>query len=189
MLPTRTRLLAVALGILAAATPRLTTAQASTPAPDTTTRVPSLAGYAPSHIAAAESLLAAANMEKMLGDMTEQSIQAQIQAMPQMAQFADILREFMKEQMDWKALKPEFVALYVQTFTEPELREVAAFYRTPIGQKMLAKTPELMSRGMALSQRRMQAAMPRMFERIQARAAELQKQGKLTPPDAPPKRP
>ena len=180
---------AVASFALLALVPLATSAQTTIqgtgqPARESTT---DLARYPRSHVAAADSLLMASNMETMLAGMAERTVQSQLQAMPQLAPFADIFREFMFEQMDWKVLRPEFLALYVQTFSESELREVTAFYRTPLGQKLLAKSPELMARAMELSNRRVQAAMPRMLERIQARAAELQREGKpLTAPPGTP---
>jgi hypothetical protein len=53
----------------------------------------------------------------------------------------------------------EMVPLYAETYTLDEIRQLTAFYASPLGQKMQAKTPELMSRSMEISQRVM---MPRI---------------------------
>jgi hypothetical protein len=53
----------------------------------------------------------------------------------------------------------EMVPLYAETYTLDELRQLIAFYSSPLGQKMLAKMPMLMNRGMEISQRVM---MPRI---------------------------
>ena len=53
----------------------------------------------------------------------------------------------------------EMVPLYADTYTLDEIRPLTAFYTSPIGQKMQAKMPELMSRSMEISQRVM---MPRI---------------------------
>ena len=43
----------------------------------------------------------------------------------------------------WDAVHPKLVALYMQAYTEPELDGILAFYKTPPGQALIAKTPEL----------------------------------------------
>lgn len=45
------------------------------------------------------------------------------------------------------------VAVYVSNFTAEELRAATAFYRTPAGQKFLAKNPLVMQQTMVLGQK------------------------------------
>ena len=61
----------------------------------------------------------------------------------------------------------EMVPIYAETYTLDEIRQLTAFYASPLGQKLQAKMPELMSRSMQISQRVM---MPR----IQKALAESQ---------------
>jgi hypothetical protein len=53
----------------------------------------------------------------------------------------------------------EMVPLYAETYTLDEIRQLTAFYASPLGQKMQANMPTLMSRSMQISQRVM---MPRI---------------------------
>ncbi len=53
----------------------------------------------------------------------------------------------------------EMVPLYAETYTLDEIRQLTAFYASPLGQKMQAKMPELMNRSLQISQRVM---MPRI---------------------------
>jgi hypothetical protein len=53
----------------------------------------------------------------------------------------------------------EMVPLYAETYTLDEIRQLTAFYASPLGQKMQANMPALMSRSMEISQRVM---MPRI---------------------------
>jgi hypothetical protein len=57
----------------------------------------------------------------------------------------------------------EMVPLYAETYTLDEIRQLSAFYASPLGQKMLASTPTLMSRSMEISNRVM---MPRIEKAI-----------------------
>jgi hypothetical protein len=59
--------------------------------------------------------------------------------------------------LSWDKIKPGFVKLYVDAFTEDELDGMIAFYRSPAGQAMVAKTPKLMSDASAITQERMLA--------------------------------
>jgi hypothetical protein len=61
----------------------------------------------------------------------------------------------------------EMVPIYAETYTLDEIRQLTAFYASPLGQKLQAKMPELMSRSMQISQR---VLMPR----IQKAMAESQ---------------
>jgi len=42
------------------------------------------------------------------------------------------------------------------------LRELTAFYKSPLGQKMLNKMPQLLEQSMQLAQRHLQESMPRL---------------------------
>lgn len=59
----------------------------------------------------------------------------------------------------------EMVPLYAETYTLDEIRQLTAFYASPLGQKMQAKMPELMNRSMQISQRVM---MPRIQKAMAA---------------------
>jgi hypothetical protein len=65
----------------------------------------------------------------------------------------------------------ETVPLYARTFSAAELKQMADFYRTPTGAKMLAVMPKLMGEGMQLGQ---QVVMRRIGPIMQ----KLQQEGK-----------
>jgi hypothetical protein len=67
----------------------------------------------------------------------------------------------------------EMVPLYANNFTTAEINELAAFYRTPIGRKMMATVPKIAAESMAISQK---VVMPRMGKLMQDMMQELQKQ-------------
>lgn len=62
----------------------------------------------------------------------------------------------------------EMVPLYAETYTLDEIRQLSAFYASPLGQKMLANMPKLMSRSMEISNRVM---MPRI-QKMMAQSAQ-----------------
>ena len=47
----------------------------------------------------------------------------------------------------------EMVPLYANTYSVAEIRQLAAFYQSPVGQKMLVSMPKMMSEGLVISNR------------------------------------
>jgi hypothetical protein len=72
-----------------------------------------------------------------------------------------------EERMSWDKLKPEYMKVYGDVFSEEEVTGIVAFYKTAIGQTMLAKMPLLMSKSMEISQRRMAGLMPEIQRQMQ----------------------
>lgn len=64
------------------------------------------------------------------------------------------------------------VPLYANTYTLEEVRQMSAFYQSPVGQKMLATTPKLMGEGMALSN---QIMAPRINKLMQSLTKDAKK--------------
>lgn len=112
--------------------------------------------------------------EETMRESTDLILRQQVEQNPMMAQFEDIMREFMTKHLDWQELRPEFVQLYVDIYTEPELREMTAFYRTPLGRKMLETLPQVTVRSQEISQRRLQQHLPEMMQQIMQRMGQQQ---------------
>jgi len=66
------------------------------------------------------------------------------------------------EEMSWEKMRADYVAIYAETFTEEELRGMVEFYQTPVGRKLIEKTPELMQRPMMITQKQMAEMMPKV---------------------------
>ena len=84
--------------------------------------------------------------------------------------------QFLRETLDWQTMEPQYVDLYATTYTEEDIDGLLVFYRSPTGQAMVAKQPEILAKSQAIAQTRMQAAMPKLMQLIlQASAAQQQK--------------
>ncbi len=124
----------------------------------------------------AEELLKTMHMDTALAESVDGMLQMQLQASPQMAPFADIMRTFLMKHMSFEALRPGMTAIYAQAFTAAELREIVSFYKTETGQKTARLMPMLMQQGAALGQAAVQEHMPELESLLSARAAELEAQ-------------
>ena len=85
--------------------------------------------------------------------------------------------ETVNAHVGWKAMEPDYVDLYAQTYTEDELDAIIAFYKTPAGMSMIAKTPELSQKSMTLVQQKMVSLQPQIQQMVEdfARKAAAEK--------------
>ena len=125
---------------------------------------------APSHRAAVRRLMEVTRVRESLEQGAESMLRAQMQQAPQLARYETVLRDFYREEMSWAVLEPEFTRLYLEVFTEAELRELIAFYESALGQRLIAKMPLVMAKSNQLTSARLQGAMPRLMARLQAAA-------------------
>jgi uncharacterized protein len=77
-------------------------------------------------------------------------------------EFRQKLVDLIRASACWKAMEPDLVKLYSDAYSENELDGILAFYRTPAGRAMLAKTPELTERSIAISPQRMAQLTPKI---------------------------
>jgi hypothetical protein len=84
---------------------------------------------------------------------------------------------FIESELSWKSMQTEYVDLYSQTFTEEEIDGMLAFYKSPAGVAIIAKTPELTQKSTTLAQKRMLAVQPQLQKMIQDFASTAGKQG------------
>ena len=133
------------------------------------------------------------NLDRMMSAM-----KAQVEATAQNAPGADkmtpekkkIQQDFINNSMQvvnhafgWQALESAYIKLYADTYTESELDGILAFYKSPAGQAMLAKTPQLTAGTMQIVHSRMGDFQPKM----QALQDQYLKQ--MAAPATPPARP
>jgi hypothetical protein len=64
----------------------------------------------------------------------------------------------------------ETVPIYARHFSADELKQITAFYRTPVGGKMLKLMPQLMGEGMQIGQQIVQRRVGPMLQKMQQQA-------------------
>jgi len=96
-----------------------------------------------SHRKAAEELLLVLEVEKSLPKVVAQVVANQVQHNPQLAPQREVLQRFLTTYVNWDSVKEETITAYTQEFTEPELKTLTEFYKTPLGKKASEKMPQL----------------------------------------------
>src|SRR6266567_3284746 len=100
-------------------------------------------GDAQSHRKAAENLLIVMEVDKSLPKIADQVVENQLQQNPQLAPQRDIMQKFLTKYLNWESVKEDTITAYTQEFTEPELKKLTEFYKTPVGKKASEKMPQL----------------------------------------------
>jgi hypothetical protein len=100
----------------------------------------------------------------------------------------------LQEELSWDKLKPIYLQVYSESFTQEEIDGLIAFYDSPAGKAYVAKMPVVMQKTMVLMQQRIGPMMQKMQQSIQetaqeVRAAKQKKDaaaaGQAPAPDAP----
>jgi hypothetical protein len=125
---------------------------------------------APSHRAAIEELFVAIGAEREMTAGVEAEIRAAVSRQPGMAEYEGMMLAHARRYLRWADLKEDFIRLYARTYTEPETRELAAFYRTPLGQKSLRVQPQLGAEVRRITQARLRPHAKELSDAISARA-------------------
>ncbi|YCM43798.1 DUF2059 domain-containing protein [Verrucomicrobiaceae bacterium 227] len=83
--------------------------------------------------------------------MVEQSLANQNLTKAEMAEVKEAFMDYMGRLANDPELLSKTIELYNASFTEDEINELIAFYRTPLGKKTLTTLPDIMGETMKLS--------------------------------------
>ena len=135
--------------------------------------LPSLAcADAQTHRQEVETLFKLTHMEAKIEESVDNVLAMQLQQNPQLAQRQAVLRAFLEKYIGWNSMKEPLIEMYVKTFSEPELKEMNAFYITPTGQKVILQLPELVQERNRLAMQRIQANIGELEQAIAQQPGE-----------------
>ena len=146
---------------------------AATPVADATAGEVAKPVQKDSHTLAVEEFFTVMNMKETSEKTIDQMLAMQVQQQPQLASYKDVMTAFLRKYVSYEALKGDMVKLYKAEFTEDEIREMTAFYRTPVGKKAVSKLPTLTASGAQLGMKRVQMNMGELQQAIAKREVEL----------------
>jgi len=90
------------------------------------------------------------------------------------AQTIDKVMSQLQERLSWSRMKPEFIRLYDDVYSDEEITGILAFYKSAAGQAFVKKMPILITKSMEISQRQMADLMPEL-QRIVKEGAQKNK--------------
>lgn len=141
---------------------------------------------APASAASIEKLLqitkTEALLESMYGNVEASMRQAMIQSLAgkpvspeQKRLLDDAPKRFvavMREELSWAQLKPMYVQIYRDNFTQEEINGLIAFYDSPAGRAFVTKMPVVMQQSMSAMQTRIKPFAEKMRAAVQQAIAE-----------------
>ena len=141
---------------------------------------------APPSEASIEALLTVTKAERLLDGMyanIEQMMRQSMQAAVQGQTLSDEQRrvldaaparlaKVMREELSYASLKPLYVGIYRESFTQDEVDGLLAFYRSPAGVAMIEKMPLVMQKSMVGVQQRMGPIMDKLRQAMEAAVAD-----------------
>lgn len=147
----------------------------------------SLANAAAS-VTSVEKLLQVMKVEKQLDLMYTQTLPAMQQGMRQALtqqvgaaeadkaaqSIAPKVNAVIREELSWAKLRPEFVQVYAETFSQAEIDAMIQFYSTPTGAGLVDKMPQVAQRSAVMMQKRMGPVMQRVMQVVRDEAPKAQ---------------
>ena len=102
-----------------------------------------------------------------------------------------------KAELNWPAIEPVMIEVYRNTFSQHEVDGMLTFYRSEVGQAVIAKLPTAMQKSMTSIQGHVKTLTPKIVQLEKDTAAQLKAaadpqpaapsaQGAQAPPQAPP---
>ncbi len=132
-----------------------------------------------SHLDAAYKLLEVSNTEKTLTQSIDQMAELELQNNPALLPYRDILRNFYAEVLSFESLKDDYAYIYMDHFTEAEIRELIEFHQSEIGQKLVASQPIIVRQTAELGQERVMNGIGDLRVRIEDEAMRIAREKEL----------
>ena len=79
----------------------------------------------------------------------------------------------LKEDMSWSSLESDFIDIYQKSFTQKEVDDMLAFYKSEAGQAVIAKMPLVMQNSMQVMRGRMSVLMPKVRKIVQDSVSKM----------------
>jgi hypothetical protein len=124
-------------------------------------------------------------MDQMLGQMTqrmktsateqEDSLHLTPDQKTVYENYQQKMSQLITDSVNWEKMKPIMVQVYTETYTDQELEGILTFYRSPAGQAMVAKSPQLMTKTMTLMMQQMSTLQPQIQQLTKNMATQIQK--------------
>ena len=104
--------------------------------------------------------------EKMFGQDVPESMKKEV------ADLQKQMFDLIEEQMSWKAMEPVYIDIYARNFTEEQIDDLVAFYKTPTGQALIDKLPTITAEAVPATQDKIVSLQPQIQRLIQDFAAK-----------------
>lgn len=127
-----------------------------------------------SHRIAVQDFFKTTNAEETYAKSLEAMIDLQIKGNPQLAPMRGVMLEFFNEYVSWDKVLPQLITLYMETFSEEEIKLYTAFFSTPEGKKWSANQTDIFSKSAQIGQAEVTRNMAKLQEMIAQEFMKIQ---------------
>ncbi len=130
--------------------------------------------FTPSHLKAAQDMLIVMEVPDHMTGSINNILKVQTANLPsnQQKAFSDAMKAFLSKYLSWDLIKNDMAKIYAAEFSEAEIKELTKFYQTPLGKKMVEKSPVLMQKGMMIGQQMVMTHQSELMDMIKATAPQ-----------------
>lgn len=87
--------------------------------------------------------------------------------------FMSKVASLMKEEMSWDKMKGPMMDVYMKHYTEKEIQDMIAFYKSESGRSMISKQADVAKDTMMLRQKMVESFLPKLMKLSKEMEAEL----------------
>ena len=123
------------------------------------------------------------NLQTRVGDLAKQQFNLPSPTAEQAASIREYetkVQQLTEQEVGWEQLRPMIVMLYSDSFTDADLDGIIAFYKSPAGEALLAKMPQVAGKIATTVQDRIKELQPKLAALTQSYAEKM----KLTQPSS-----
>ena len=116
-----------------------------------------------------------ANLDQVMRQSMAAATQGQTPSAEQQRIFDSTASRFvqiLRDEMSWANMKPLYVQIYRESFSEEEIAGLVAFYKSPAGVAYIEKMPVVLQKSMTIMQTRMGPMMEKMKVAVQQAVEE-----------------
>jgi hypothetical protein len=99
--------------------------------------------------------------------------------------YEDVFRAWYEKTIAAAGLEPKIIALYAEAFSESELKDLNAFYQTPLGKKALSRMPEIVRKASELEVEAARANQQELERMLEERRKQIEAETPAPPSGTP----
>ena len=127
-----------------------------------------------SHRQAVQKLFELTGMQQKIDESVDNVLALQLAQNPDLKNNETVVREFLERHIGWQSLKDALTSMYMQEFSEQEVKDMNAFYSSSTGRKVIERLPVLVQVRNQLASKRLQENIGELQYELSSRQKKQQ---------------
>ena len=132
--------------------------------------------YSESEYGLCYEMFDAMKMEQQFQKSIDLMLELQMKSNPMLQMFRPEMESFFRRYASYQALKKHLAQIYLDAFTPDDIREFIRFYRSPAGEKLAEKNPELTMKAAELGQKMVKGNLPELQKILREKMEKMRQQ-------------